>query len=786
MKRNGLFALAALAALCLPALAQEDFEEAELTLGIQRKDFDTDSSKFLEYRDLPQGPVASALAFRGKKGQWRYQLFGRDVTQKDQRYFGFVDNGTVRLTAAYLSIPHNFGNGGRSILRPTTEAEWRLSDTLQRSFQDTIAATPGAQVNFAFLSNLVAPSLAAAPANVDLKLLRGRTDLAFQVTPADSDFEVGVTYFHERRSGTRAANGTAFGFGNVVETPEPLLYVTRDLAFNAAYKDDWGTVRAAVRFNDFKNSFDTFTFDNPFRVTDGTDANAYQAPGSASKNGAVFGRTALPPDNKAVTESVGAAVKLGSRTRLSADLTFGQWKQDDDPLIPWTTNTAVLTPGGAPAVTAPLFAATAGGKVDTLALAAFFNTRLTDDLGLTARYRRYDHDNKSPRHRLEEGYVRFDAVWEDIPRITVPFGYTSDSLDAFATYRFGAVGLEGGFKYNRMKRTFRETETTNENVFRVAADVRGDWLALRAIGELGSRDFDHYDAAHAEEHSFLIAPGEVALPANQTVLRRYDQAKRDLTRLGGQLEVSPGSGKFSAFASFMHTKLEYDQDPVECEDVALFPTQVAFCPGGEQAPLGLVDDAYDTFTLEASLVPGPRVNVYAFYTWEDGDLLQTGRQSAATINFNPNDVWTANINTKGNTFGAGADFALVPDRWSLGLFARYQDIDGNNLISLLPGYSTAIYGTNPLLQQCTSASEGSPCSIPEFDDTTLATVSAWLRYRIDKHWSAGASVGYEDYALGDAQTGNALNYMPASFFLQANNRDYQAWVGGLSLTYRWE
>jgi hypothetical protein len=47
-------------------------------------------------------------------------------------------------------------------------------------------------------------------------------------------------------------------------------------------------------------------------------------------------------------------------------------------------------------------------------------------------------------------------------------------------------------------------------------------------------------------------------------------------------------------------------------------------------------------------------------------------------------------------------------------------------------------------------------------------------------------VGFEDYTIDDAQTGNAVNYMPASFFLQANNRDYQAWLGGVSLTYRWE
>jgi hypothetical protein len=785
MKRTSLLALA-LAALAAPAFPQEDFDDAEVTLGVLQKDFDTDSSKFLEYRDIPQGPVAPALSFVGKKGRWRYQVLGKDVTQKDQRYFGFVDNGTVRLTAGYLSVPHNFGNGGTSILRPTTDSNWQLSDALQAVHQGAIAVAPSASVNYAFLSNLVAPSLAAAPANVDLKLMRGRTNLAFRVTPTDSDFEVGVSYFHERRSGTRSANGTAFGFGNVVETPEPLLYITQDVALNAAYNDDWGSLRGAVRFNDFKNSFDTFSFDNPFRVTDSTDPSAYQAPGSQSKNGPAFGLTALPPDNKAVTGSVGAALKLGESSRLSADVTLGQWTQDHDPLIPWTTNTAIVTPGGENAVTAPLFATNAGGEADTLALNAFFNTRLTDDLGVIARYRRYDFDNKTPRHRLEEGYVRFDAVWEDIPRITVPNGYTSDTLDAYATYQLGAVGLEGGWKYNRMKRTFRETEDTTENVFRIAADYRRDWLALRGIGEFGSRDFDRYDAAHAEEHSFITEPGEVALPANQTVLRRSDQAKRDLTRIGAQVEVSPGSGKLSAFASYMHTKFEYDQDAVVCQDVDLFTGQAAFCPGGQQAPLGLVDDAYDTFTLEANLAASARINAYAFYTWEDGDILQTGRQSGSTLNFNPNDVWTSNITTKGNSFGAGADFTLVPDKWFLNVFARYQDIDGNNLVSLRPGYSTSIYGTNPALQQCTSGSGGTPCEIPEFDDTQFTNATAWLRYQFAKNWSAGLGVGFEDYTLDDAQTENALNYMPASFFLQANNRDYQAWVGAVSFTYRWQ
>jgi hypothetical protein len=76
-----------------------------------------------------------------------------------------------------------------------------------------------------------------------------------------------------------------------------------------------------------------------------------------------------------------------------------------------------------------------------------------------------------------------------------------------------------------------------------------------------------------------------------------------------------------------------------------------------------------------------------------------------------------------------------------------------------------------------------PCAIPAFDDTKFSTVLGTLRYQFAKRWSAGAGVGVEDYQLDDAQTGNTLNYMPSSFFLQANNRDYKAWVGYLNLTY---
>ena len=72
---------------------------------------------------------------------------------------------------------------------------------------------------------------------------------------------------------------------------------------------------------------------------------------------------------------------------------------------------------------------------------------------------------------------------------------------------------------------------------------------------------------------------------------------------------------------------------LEVESILGYPDSETLVATGE----------YDSFTLEANYAAGDRLNLYAFYSWEDGDILQSGRQSAATVNFATNDVYTANI-----------------------------------------------------------------------------------------------------------------------------------------------
>jgi hypothetical protein len=771
----------ALLALAVPVLAEEDsdYDAADVVIGLWQKNPSNTSSKFLEYRDIPQGAVAPLFRFHGKKGDYRYDIQGYDVTQDDQRYLAKFEGSSWRLDAAYVGIPHRFGNGGKSILNPISDYEWRISDTIQQAFQNAVVPAQGRidyncqprpgfnpPANCFSLLNLVTPTLDGQPSTVDMKLQRDRTNLAFTLMPAERNFNIGVTYFHERRSGTRTANGTSFGFGNVVETPEPIRFITQDFGVNASLKGDWGNAFFGFNFNDFSDKFDAFTFDNPFRNVDSTDASAYQSPSNSSVNGPRFGVAGTPPSNEAWTIKGGTTLKLGSRTRLTADLQVGQWTQNEQPFIPWTTNTAIRTPSGALATTAPLPATSLDGKIDVLALNGFFTTRVTDNLRLNARYRYYENENKTPRIEFHDGYVRFDAVWEDIPRITVPNGFDSSLFDVYGTFDVGRVGFEAGWKYNKIARTFRETEHTTENTLRVAADLRfGAGVLLRGMYEFGTRDFDHYDAIEAEEHSFL----EAGAPANQTVLRRFDQAKRDRNRFGGTLQFAPESGKFTLAASYFWNQDKYDDAAVPCDGLEFLPaSERVFCAGGTAAPLGLQEAEYKTFSVDADISPNDRITFYGFYSREDIFDFQTGRQSAATVTFNPAFNWSSTVDDKVDTLGAGAKFALVPDKWDLDLFYRYQKVDGNNDFTAGPSLTTA---TNPFQD------------IPAYDDTKLAFFSAQLKYSFAKAWAVAFGGFYEDYEVTDSQD-SILNYMPASFFLNANRGSYDAWVGWINLSYR--
>jgi MtrB/PioB family decaheme-associated outer membrane protein len=744
----------------------DDFFSGQADLSLIQKDVNTISSKFLEYRDIPNGIAVPFFRLDGQKGGLRYDFAGQFVQQSDQRFLMRVEKDWFRLDGDYNTIPHRFGNGGKTLEQRTGEGVYQISDSLQQGFQTTIGV-PRPALTYAFLNALVAPSLAATPADVDLTLDRERSKLGARFTPGAVDLK--LAYFRERRTGERANAGTSFGFGNVVETPEPVGYLTQDVGADAEIKGSWGVARTGVHYNWFKNNIPTLSFDNPFRVNDATDASAYQAPGSASTGGPRYGTMALPPDNDTVTGTAGVTLKLGKRSRLGADMALGRWSQNSTDFIPYGTNTAITTPF---AVTDPanLPAQRLDGKVDTTSFNAYFNSRPVDGLTFNLRFRRYDFDNKTTRISLP-GYVRFDGVWEAIPRISVPYGYTNDRFDATVAYDLGKATIEGGFRWTARDRTFRETEKTTEKAGLVNLDFRpADWFVLRAGYERASRAYDGLEIEASEDAS-QVSPGApanlYAIPAGDPAFAaiygsfgcgatpcnlRYDQAARKSDRFSAQLQASPGSGKASFGLAWNYNQDDYDE-----------------------TRYGLTLFKYNTLTAEVDYSPSGKWSVYGFYTWEKTNDDLRGRQSGATVSANPLDDWTSTVEDKVDSVGAGATLTFVPEKWSANFFARWQKVDGDNAIAALAGGAPVT----------TRSAVGGIQSIPAYDDTRITGLNAELRYQLRKAWSFALGGWYEKYEVADAQTTGLVNYVPGSFFLAANDGPYRAWWGYLKLSYRW-
>jgi MtrB/PioB family decaheme-associated outer membrane protein len=735
-----------------------DWHAGTLVLGTQWKDVNTISSKFMEYRDVPNGLVVPRFRFQGQKGSFRYDVIGDNARQTDQRFRARLADEKWKLEGDYNRIPHDFGNAGHTLLEQTSEGVFQMSDTLQRQFQTTLeSANPRSLITYPFLLNLVTPSLAAAN-QVDIKLTRERGQASFTMKPTDP-FEIRVSYSRERRVGSRAASGTSFGFGNVVELPEPLRYLTQDFAVDGQYEGEWGVLQAGLRYNSFENRVESLTFDNPFRASDTTDASAYQAPGSASINGPTTGRMSLPPDNEAMVGVASALFKLKGRTRLSADVSMGSWKQNSSPFLAFSTNTAMTTPG--------LPAPRLDGKADVTAINAYLTSQPWNRISFTARARSYELDNRTPRLTIP-GYARFDASWSDVRRISVPYGFKSERFDATAGYRLDDVSLEVGAKSVRTERTFRETEDTTENGFSVSASAHGsDWLILRASYERSKRDFQHLEIEESEDASFVVpgaptnllavAPtttqtnGQPLCAAGTVCNLRFDQARKTADRLSGTASFSIGAST-TLSASYLRTKDDY--------------TESAF---------GLITAKLDSFSVDLDVTPGERATLYAFFSHEKIADFQVGRQSGATPSNNPLDNWTSDVDDKVASAGIGGDFTLVPDKWFLNVTGRYQKANGNNTLFAPAGGAVTT----------ARAGIGGVQSLPAYDDSRIASFGAEARRQFAAEWSVSLGAWYEDYRFSDLASNGLTNYVPASFFLAANDGSYKAKVAYVRFSRRW-
>lgn len=731
-------AVLVLAGGALPAHGESfNLHLAPLVVEGNSLDVDTNSSKVQEYRDLSSGFRVRLLALTGATDDGARLLRFQVVNGgKRDGFYGLSYDvaGSWRMKLSYDQIPHRFGNDGHVLFTQTSPGVWELPDPMQQANQNFIVANRPL-LNFTLLNGQLAPWLATAHA-IDLGLERKRTRAQFRLGSAGGttwNFE----YRHEDRDGNRAY-GSSFGFSNAVELPEPIDYKTDDAILSADWRFGSGLVTAGYQYSKFTNDTSTMYFDNPWRATDATDPSAYSAPGTGSVGGAARGFADLAADNRASSLFARGRFDLGGGW-LQAAVNYTRFEQDDS-LLPYTLNSAINESTGAPfdaTDPANLPHSSANRESTMLRATADYGRRFGDGWQLGVRYAYLDYSDSSDRYEFP-GYVRFHAVWEDVPRITVPFSWTRGTLSATLDKdlgKAGTVGLE--VKQDVWQRDFRETDKTTEDLVALSWNGRAGPALLRAKYEWGQRDFNGRYDTDAAEASFA----DPETSNNQPGLRRFDQAARDSRRWYASVDLP--------FAEVWNVRFDLRQNNYDYNE----------------SEMGLTGDDTTRYGVELSWDAGAGGSFFLFGERADRDVSMASRQSGATPSTNPLDSWFADFTEVNDTVGVG--WSRDHERWHAKARGAWEKSDGKADLFSPPG------GTPDVA-----------VGFGNYEDYDILSAEGTVDYDVTAALSFGVRVLYEDYTIDSFIRQGLRNYLPGTLLIVADDGDYRAWSTGLRMSVR--
>ncbi len=273
--------------------------------------------------------------------------------------------------------------------------------------------------------------------------------------------------------------------------------------------------------------------------------------------------------------------KIARRTTLNGTVQIIDQSQNDD-LIPWTINSVINQPvvwAAFPEI-ASLPRTTAEAKVRAVNALMNFSTRLTNKVGLTAKYRHNTHTNLTRPFDAVE-YVRFDAVPEETGGAAEGHDIVRDTFDTGVSFKLMPFStLRVGYGYDNFNRTGRAHNDMRDQAFRLTWDSTGfQYLSLRAGYERVSRKGFGFSEMAIEEGG--AQPG----------LRFYDEANRDRDRVNVMASLMP-MDKVDITAVVAYTKDAY---------------------GGPGLEFGLLDNKSASYTIGVNVMPMDTVDFGASY-----------------------------------------------------------------------------------------------------------------------------------------------------------------------------
>lgn len=707
-----------------PLCAQEKGERGYIEVGVRTSTGDDKASKYLEYRDLREGFYVRRFELRLPelgKGKYFFKMQTRDSINKDQTHLVEVGRyGKFRVQLRWNQTPHFFTNTTSTLFTESAPGVFNYPAALRMQLQTSPSTLPAV--------------LKSNPP-FDNRLTR-HAGLANFVANPTAKSTIRFQYSRENQRGWRPIGTTTNSFTNAIELPEPIDYRTQVTNLGAEYATKSWVVQVGYSGSFFTNKIGTLVWDNPFRTTDTATA-------------ASTGRLDLYPDNTAHQIRFAFSIRLPKESRFMGSIVRG-WMFQNNPFLPFTTNTAIAN--------VPVLPATSlNGEKKTLAMNYTFTSKILR-LPLTVRYRSYDYDNETPSLTFSD-YVRTDGSLGGVTRRSLPYAFHRQSLQADVVWDFGRTSsMKFAYGWERMSRHHRDVEKSDEHSLNAALDLIPrqwqKWFLFRVSYRYADRRPKHYEA---NEESFPL--GEPGLGQLHD-LRKFDEAARTRHLAQALVQLSP-TDKLSFSASYGTTQDDYNQ--------SLY---------------GLLKDINYNYTFDAIYSPHPSFSFFADYARERYKYNQRSRQrvpatATAPVNDQILNDWTSDMHDRVDTGEVGFEGTLFEKKIK---FETYYNLSVAKGLIRTKAFTTP--GVPGFL--VTTARD-----YPNTDTRIHAVVSAF-RVKLKDNFYPRVEYRFEKYGRTDFQTAVMSPYMVpldagvgTSIFLGADNRPYRVHSVTVSLGYQW-
>ncbi len=582
-----------------------------------------DVGRFQSYTDPRGGPRLNRLNYERNRETWLFAARFDNVGYRDQRYQAVLNVfGKVKASLDWDWVPTWYSGVSQSPYRQELPGVFRLDDATQLAVQ-----------------NKTATVLAYGPQlhSFDTRVVRDIADARFTYS-ATEHTDLRVNYLSLGRSGHQPW-GASFGFSNADEVPLTIDQRANQLTTDVEWSTPRATARAGYDGSWFNNGVEALIWDNPLRFTDQTTPTAY-----STGDGSSQGRMAIFPDSQAHTVSASGSLALPGRSRAFAYVSLGTWLQDER-LLPYTINTAI-TP-------IPLARETAEAEARITSVNYRFTSRPLPKLWLSAQYRLYDYDNRTPHFPVGQ-YVRLDGtVATSVTGGSEPFDMKRHFVDAdLSVTPLPYLALRVGYGREHDERSFRFVEETTENVVRASVDATGySWGSVRL----------QYD--HAERRGSGLDEEVLDDIGEQTSLRQFDISDRNRDRVSAIVQVMPWDA------------------------VGVTVTASAGRDNRPDAEFGLQDNDMRSLGLSVDLAPRESLTLSGSYVFEHYRTLQRSRQANPGPQFDdPTRDWQTDMDENVHTVTLTAT-SRITSRWSLDALYDYMN-GASQYLYLLPPNST--------------------------------------------------------------------------------------------------